>query len=89
MTTSRWLPLLVSSYFRQQVESVSIVSPSEKLTPSKSSQFFLSTVRKNSVSLSPVGFGYLYHYVYHFLLYMILAKMQTISITAVSKDTLS
>ena len=27
MTTSRWLPLLAASYFRQQVESVNIVSP--------------------------------------------------------------
>ena len=57
MITNRWLPLLVLSYFRQQVESVRIVSPSEKLTPSKSSQFFLSTVWKSSSSLLPVGFG--------------------------------
>ena len=43
MTTSRWLPVLALSYFRQQVERVRTVSSSEKVTPSKSSQFFLST----------------------------------------------
>ena len=57
MTTSRWLPVLALSYFRQQVESVRMVSPSEKVTPSKSSQFFRATVSKKLVRSSPVGTG--------------------------------
>ena len=43
--------------FRQQVERVRTVSSSEKVTPSKSSQFFLSTVWKKLVSSPPMGLG--------------------------------
>ena len=57
MTTSRWLPVLALSYFRQQVERVRTVSSSEKVTPSKSSQFFRAIVSKKLVRSSPVGLG--------------------------------
>ena len=49
--------LLRGCALRQQVERVRKVSPSEKVTPSISSQFFFSTVWKNSESLLPVGLG--------------------------------
>ena len=52
------LPLLVLSDFQQQVESVRKVSPyGESPHRSISSEFFFSTVWKNSVSLLPMGIG--------------------------------